>query len=58
VHHKFTETHADPHNAKRGLFFSHMGWLCMKKHAEVKRQGAKLPLDDLLADPVVYYQKK
>lgn len=25
VHHKHTETHADPHNAKRGFFLSH--WL-------------------------------
>ena len=58
VHHKHSETHADPHNAKRGLFFSHMGWLLIKKHPEVFRQGAKIPMDDLLADPVVYYQKK
>lgn len=27
VHHKYSETDADPHNATRGFFFSHMGWL-------------------------------
>jgi len=32
VHHKYSETDADPHNATRGLFFSHMGWLLVKKH--------------------------
>ncbi len=24
VHHKFSETNADPHNAKRGFFFAHV----------------------------------
>lgn len=32
VHHKYTETNADPVNSKRGFFFSHVGWLCCKKH--------------------------
>jgi stearoyl-CoA desaturase (delta-9 desaturase) len=58
VHHKHSETNADPHNAKRGFFFSHMGWLLMKKHPEVIEKGARIPLDDLLADPVVAFQKK
>jgi stearoyl-CoA desaturase (Delta-9 desaturase) len=58
VHHKHAETNADPHNAKRGFFFSHMGWLLMKKHPDVFKKGSKIPMDDLLADPVVYYQKK
>ena len=30
LHHKASETQADPHNSKRGFFFSHMGWLCVK----------------------------
>lgn len=30
VHHKYSETDADPHNATRGFFFSHMGWLLVK----------------------------
>lgn len=58
VHHKYTETDADPHNAHRGLFFSHMGWLLLKKHPDVIKKGSQIPLDDLLKDPVVYYQKK
>ena len=58
MHHKHAETHADPHNANRGFFFAHMGWLLMKKHPEVFEKGRKIPLDDLLADPVVYWQKK
>lgn len=27
VHHKFSETDADPHNAKRGFFFAHVRFL-------------------------------
>lgn len=39
LHHKHTETDADPYNAKRGFFFSHCGWLMVKKHPEVKEKG-------------------
>lgn len=58
VHHKYTETDADPVNSKRGFFFAHCGWLMCKKHPDVKRIGGKVDLSDILADPVVYYQKK
>ena len=57
VHHKFSETDADPHNAKRGFFFSHMGWLCVRKHPDVMTKGSSVDLSDLLDDPVVKYQK-
>jgi stearoyl-CoA desaturase (delta-9 desaturase) len=36
VHHKFSETYADPHNATRGFFFSHVGWLLVRKHPDVR----------------------
>ena len=58
VHHKFSETDADPHNARRGFFFAHMGWLMMKKHPEVKRRGKTVDVSDLLQDPIVVYQRK
>lgn len=57
VHHKHSETDADPHNATRGLFFSHMGWLFVKKHPSVISAGKKFNHDDLMADPVVRFQK-
>lgn len=57
VHHKYSETDADPHNAKRGFFFSHMGWLFVKKHKDVIEAGKKLNFDDLYSDPVVMFQK-
>ncbi|XP_042840219.1 stearoyl-CoA desaturase 5 isoform X2 [Prionailurus viverrinus] len=58
VHHKYSETDADPHNARRGFFFSHIGWLFVRKHPDVIEKGRKLDLTDLLADPVVRFQRK
>ncbi|PIK46508.1 putative acyl-CoA Delta(11) desaturase [Apostichopus japonicus] len=58
AHHKFTDTNADPHNAKRGFFFSHIGWLMVKKHPDVIKRGGGIDCSDLLNDPVVYYQHK
>ncbi|KAG8189172.1 hypothetical protein JTE90_018463 [Oedothorax gibbosus] len=58
VHHKYTETDADPHNIKRGFFFAHVGWLMCKKHPEVTNKGKKIYLGDLTADPVVRFQRK
>ncbi|XP_045213869.2 stearoyl-CoA desaturase 5-like [Mercenaria mercenaria] len=58
VHHKYSETDADPHNAKRGFFFSHIGWLLVRKHPDVKRKGKQLDISDLLADPVLRVQRK
>lgn len=58
VHHKYSETDADPHNASRGFFFSHVGWLLVRKHPEVKAKGKRVNIDDLLADPVLVFQRK
>ena len=58
VHHKYSETDADPHNAKRGFFFAHMGWLMMRKHPEVLRKGSALDISDLKRDPVVMFQHR
>jgi len=58
VHHKFTDTDADPHNSKRGFFFCHMGWLCCKKHPDVKKYGAKVDMSDLENDPLLLFQRK
>mmetsp|Transcript_17783 Transcript_17783/g.20484 ORF Transcript_17783/g.20484 Transcript_17783/m.20484 type:complete len:333 (+) Transcript_17783:123-1121(+) len=58
VHHKFSETDADPHNATRGFFFAHVGWLFIKKHEAVVRVGRELDFTDLLEDPLVMFQKR
>ena len=58
VHHKYSETDADPHNAKRGFFFAHIGWLLVRKHPDVKKKGKQLDISDVLADPVLRFQRK
>ena len=58
VHHKYSETDADPHNAKRGFFFSHVGWLMMKKHPDVIIKGKQLDLSDLYEDKIVMFQRR
>ncbi|KAJ8600089.1 hypothetical protein CTAYLR_001911 [Chrysophaeum taylorii] len=58
VHHKHSETDADPHNATRGFFFAHMGWLYVKKHPDVISEGKKLDFSDLDEDGFVRFQQK
>jgi len=58
VHHKHSETDADPHNATRGFFYAHVGWLLEKKHPDVIAAGKQLDFSDLLGDPVVMFQKR
>lgn len=58
VHHKYSETRADPHNALRGFFFSHVGWLLVKKDPRIKFAGMHVPMDDIRALPEVMLQKR
>lgn len=58
VHHKFTDTDADPYNAKRGFFFSHIGWLFVRKHPDVYAAGKKIDISDVTNDKVLRFQKK
>ncbi|KAJ2938428.1 hypothetical protein O0L34_g15667 [Tuta absoluta] len=58
VHHKFSDTEADPHNANRGLFFSHIGWLMMKKNEEVLKRGKQLDLSDIENDPILRFYNR
>uniref|UniRef100_K3X369 Fatty acid desaturase domain-containing protein n=1 Tax=Globisporangium ultimum (strain ATCC 200006 / CBS 805.95 / DAOM BR144) TaxID=431595 RepID=K3X369_GLOUD len=57
VHHKGSDTTADPHNSQRGFFFAHMGWVMVRKHQNVRLAGKKINFADLLEDPVVRFQK-
>lgn len=58
VHHKHSETTADPHDSNRGFFFAHIGWLMLKKNTHVRNAGKKLDLSDLKNDGVVMFQHK
>ena len=58
IHHKYSETNADPHNALRGFFFAHVGWILSRKHPDVKAKGKLTDLSDLEADPIVMFQHR
>ncbi len=58
MHHRHSESEADPHNAERGMFFAHMGWLLVDKSKEVVEAGAKVPLEDLHRDWIVMWQDR
>lgn len=55
IHHRYTDTPVDPYNAKRGFFYSHMGWMLFN---EPNKPKAKINIDDLLADPMIRFQHK
>jgi len=58
VHHKYSETDRDPHDATRGFFYAHCGWLLLKKSDKVKAAGKTLDFQDLYDDPIVMFQDK
>ncbi|KAJ0170030.1 hypothetical protein K1T71_014636 [Dendrolimus kikuchii] len=58
LHHKYSETDADPHNASRGFFYSHVGWLLVKKHPEVRRRGKTIDMSDIYSNPYLKFQNK
>jgi hypothetical protein len=58
VHHKYSETNADPHDARRGFMFSHIGWLVLTPHPEVEEKRKVVDMSDLEADPIVMWQKR
>eukprot|EP00516_Mucochytrium_quahogii_P013357 CAMPEP_0203790716 /NCGR_PEP_ID=MMETSP0100_2-20121128/4205_1 /ASSEMBLY_ACC=CAM_ASM_000210 /TAXON_ID=96639 /ORGANISM=" , Strain NY0313808BC1" /LENGTH=383 /DNA_ID=CAMNT_0050693897 /DNA_START=1836 /DNA_END=2984 /DNA_ORIENTATION=- len=58
VHHIYSETRADPHNAMRGLFFAHIGWLFLKKDPRVKLAGNRISMADISSNFEVVLQQK
>ncbi|CAL8128680.1 unnamed protein product [Orchesella dallaii] len=58
LHHKFTDTNKDPHNSKRGFWFSHVGWLILPKHPDLVKELKGFDVSDLDNDPVVRFQSK
>lgn len=58
LHHKFSDTDGDPHNANRGLFFSHIGWLMQRGHPEVFRRSKTIDMSDINKDPLVQFHTK
>lgn len=54
-HHRYTDTPEDPYSVRKGLLYSHMGWLLLNQ--DPKRLG-RTDISDLNSDPVVVWQHK
>jgi hypothetical protein len=52
------DTAADPHDATKGFWWSHVGWLIWRKPESVRLAGRKVFSDDLYADRVVMFQHR
>mgnify|MGYP001219193571 CR=1 FL=1 len=57
LHHRYSDTEADPHNINNGFFFAHVGWLMKRKNKHVLREGNQIDCSDLLDDWVVVLNK-
>jgi stearoyl-CoA desaturase (delta-9 desaturase) len=53
IHHRYIDTDLDPYNAKRGFFFTHVGWMLMKQ--DYSNLG-HVDISDLNASAAVRYQ--
>lgn len=58
IHHKYTDTDADPHSAARGFWFSHIGWVLLPEHPEVQKKEKTIPMDDLENNPILDFQAR
>ena len=58
AHHIHSDTPKDPHNSEYGMFYSHCGWLFLKKETVVVEAGRAVNMEDLKKDEVVMFQKK
>ena len=54
-HHKYADTDKDPHNSKKGFWWSHIGWIMCEKPARVV---AERFTRDLNADPYLKWLNK
>ncbi|XP_060803993.1 acyl-CoA Delta(11) desaturase isoform X2 [Amyelois transitella] len=58
LHHRFSDTDGDPHNATRGFFFSTIGWTAVEPHPIVVREKKLIDMTDLLQNPIIRFQHK
>ncbi|KAK5651557.1 hypothetical protein OQA88_11922 [Cercophora sp. LCS_1] len=52
-HHRYTDTDKDPYSVRKGLLYSHIGWMVMKQNP---RRIGRTDITDLNEDPVVVWQ--
>lgn len=57
VHHTYSGALSDPHSAARGFWFSHMGWLLLKRDPRVIFAAEKTDMRDVLELPEIRTQR-
>ncbi|KAK3687529.1 hypothetical protein B0T22DRAFT_130980 [Podospora appendiculata] len=55
AHHRYTDTEKDPYSVRKGLLYSHIGWMVMKQNP---RRVGRTDISDLNEDPVVVWQHR
>lgn len=56
MHHKYLDTDADPHDSRRGFFYSHIGWLLVEPSPEYMAKRKLIDMSDLKRDPIIRFQ--
>ncbi|CAI4473206.1 BBM_1a_G0019590.mRNA.1.CDS.1 [Saccharomyces cerevisiae] len=55
IHHRYTDTLRDPYDARRGLWYSHMGWMLLKPNPKYK---ARADITDMTDDWTIRFQHR
>ena len=55
AHHRYTDTDKDPYSVRKGLLYSHLGWMVFKQNP---RRIGRTDISDLNEDAVVVWQHK
>ncbi|KAG6303110.1 stearoyl-CoA 9-desaturase [Claviceps aff. purpurea] len=53
AHHRYTDTEKDPYSVRKGLMYSHLGWMVFKQNP---KHAGRTDISDLNEDPVVVWQ--
>ncbi|QPG73565.1 hypothetical protein FOA43_000877 [Brettanomyces nanus] len=55
IHHRYTDTNRDPYDARKGFWYSHLGWMLLVPNPRYK---ARADISDLVDDWVVRFQHR
>jgi stearoyl-CoA desaturase (delta-9 desaturase) len=55
AHHRYTDTVKDPYSVRKGLLYSHIGWMVFKQNP---KNTGRTDITDLNEDPIVVWQHR
>lgn len=56
AHHRYCDTERDPHNIRKGFWYSHIGWLILRLRPKVQASIRQSESDDLQSNQFVKWQ--